>query len=96
MYALDNNTMYFVGKDWDPNAKESEVDYDDLIFYHCSGGNFGGLDEKENNKFKSFVNSLKGQFNQNKIIYSAYIIFFLITIVSILKKAKSFQNRKPL
>ena len=79
IYTLDNNTMYFVGRDWDPNAKESEIDNEDLIFYQCSGGYFGGVDETES-KFRSFINSFKNQFNQNEIIYSAYIIFFLITI----------------
>ena len=87
IYTLNNNTMYFVGRDWDPNAKESEVDYDDLIFYQCSGGYFGGVDETES-KFRSFINSFKNKFNQNEIIYSAYIIFFLITIASIFIRNK--------
>lgn len=88
MYALDNSTMYFVGRDWDPNAKESEIDYEDLIFYQCSGGYFGGVDETENSNFRSFINSFKNQFNQNKIIYSSYIIFVLLTILSIFIKNK--------
>ncbi len=87
IYTLDNNTMYFVGRDWDPNTKESEIDNEDLIFYQCSGGYFGGVDETES-KFISFINSFKNQFNQNKIIYSAYIIFFLITIASIFIRNK--------
>jgi len=88
IYTLDNNTMYFVGRDWDPNAKESEIDYEDLIFYQCSGGYFGGVDETENSNFRSFINSFKNQFNQNKIIYSSYIIFVLLTILSIFIKNK--------
>lgn len=86
LYILDNNTMYFVGRDWDPNTKESEIDYEDLIFYQCSGGYFGGVDETENSNFRSFINSFKNQFNQNKIIYSSYIIFVLLTILSIFIK----------
>lgn len=88
IYTLDNNTMYFVGRDWDPNAKESEIDYEDLIFHQCSGGYFGGVDETENSNFRSFINSFKNQFNQNKIIYSSYIIFVLLTILSIFIKNK--------
>lgn len=85
---LDKNTMYFVGRDWDPNAQETEIDNEDLIFYQCSGGYFGGVDEKENSYFRTFIKNFKTQFNQNKIIYSAYIFLFLITIVSIVLKNK--------
>ena len=88
IYNLNTNTMYFEGRDWDPNAQETEIDNEDLIFYQCSGGYFGGVDEKENSYFKTFIKNFKTQFNQNKIIYSAYIFLFLITIVSIVLKNK--------
>lgn len=88
IYNLNTNTMYFVGRDWDPNAQETEIDNEDLIFYQCSGGYFGGVDEKENSYFRTFIKNFKTQFNQNKIIYSAYIFLFLITIVSIVLKNK--------
>ena len=88
IYNLNTNTMYFEGRDWDPNAQETEIDNEDLIFYQCSGGYFGGVDEKENSYFRTFIKNFKTQFNQNKIIYSAYIFLFLITIVSIVLKNK--------
>lgn len=70
LYILDHNTMYFVGRDWDPNEKKSEIYYEDLIIYQCSGGYFGGVDETENNKFILFIKSFKNHFNQNNIIYN--------------------------
>ena len=85
LYILDHNTMYFVGRDWDPNAKDSEIDFEDLVFLDCSGWS---NDVEDNNNLKSFINNLKTQFNQNKIIYSAYGALFLAGIFYIYRKNK--------
>ncbi|WLD22612.1 hypothetical protein NU10_07640 [Flavobacterium dauae] len=82
LYILDNNTMYFVGRDWDPNAKESE--FDNLPFFTCTNG----YDYENTSDLDLFIKNFKEQFSQNKIIYIAYIIFFFITIVSIFLKNK--------
>lgn len=82
LYILDNTTMYFVGRDWDPNAKELE--FDDLPFFTCTSG----YDYEEISDFKLFTDTLKTQFSQNKIIYRAYVVLFLITIISIFLRNK--------
>ncbi|MBA5793687.1 hypothetical protein H1R17_12640 [Flavobacterium sp. xlx-214] len=82
LYILDNNTMYFVGRDWEPKSEESEID--SLPFLICTSG----YDHEEVSNFETFIKNFKQQFNQNKIIYSAYIFLFLLTIVSIILKNK--------
>lgn len=82
LYILDNNTMYFVGRDWEPKSEESEID--SLPFLICTSGN----DYEEVSNFEIFIKNVIQQFNQNKIIYNAYIFLFLLTIVSIILKNK--------
>lgn len=95
MYALDDNTMYFVGKDWQPSFNKDEHDdandvgLPDLPLHYLEdrlilAGDFN--EEKIN--VNSFNNNLKLKFNESKVIYSAYIILFFITIVSIFLKNK--------
>lgn len=62
LYILDHNTMYFVGRDWNPNAKESEIDYDNLVIPDCGAGYY----EEEISDFNLFTGNLKTQFNQKK------------------------------
>ena len=84
LYILDHNTMYFVGRDWKPPSPDDEKLEPMGMFYCTSGLSYS---ESEPN-FQQMWGNFKTQFNQNKIIYSAYIILFLITIVSIVLKNK--------
>lgn len=95
MYALDNNIIYFVGKDWQPslgkNKHEAANDegMPDLPLHYFEGWLIlDGDYNEENISANSFINNLKLQFKENKIIYSAYIIFILFTILSIFIKNK--------
>ena len=81
---LDKNTMYFVGRDWKPPSPDDEKLEPMGMFYCTSGLSYS---ESEPN-FQQMWGNFKTQFNQNKIIYSAYIFLFLITIVSIVLKNK--------
>ena len=85
LYILDHNTMYFVGRDWKP-IKEDDPK---IIPLECwtIWANDNIVNEEKTN-FKSFINSLKAQFNQNKIIYSGYLVFVIVTILSIFLKNK--------
>src|SRR5690606_37520666 len=78
MYILDNNTMYFVGKDWKPPSPDDEK-LEPLDMFYCTSGI---SDFELESNFQQIWDSLKTQFLQNKIIYSTYIIFVLLTIVS--------------
>lgn len=80
MYLLDNNTMYFVGKDWSP-IEESEIDFDNLVHFTCGSGYYNERDEQTFNIRKE-LNNLKFHFLQNKVIYSAYFLFFIFAVVS--------------
>ncbi len=84
LYILDHNTMYFVGRDWKPPSPDDEKLEPMGMFYCTSGLSYS---ESEPN-FQQMWGNFKTQFNQNKIIYSAYIFLFLITIVSIVLKNK--------
>ena len=84
LYILDNNTMYFVGKDWKPPSPDDE-NLEPLDMFYCTSGI--SYSEPESN-FSQIWDNLKIQFLQNKIIYSAYIVLFLITIISIVLKNK--------
>ena len=84
LYILDHNTMYFVGKDWKPPSPDDE-NLEPLDMIYCTSGI--SYSESETN-FQLIWGDLKTQFSQNKIIYSAYIILFFITIVSIFLKNK--------
>lgn len=84
IYTLDNNTMYFVGRDWKPPSPNDE-NLEPLDIFYCTSGI--SYSEPESN-FQQICDNLKTQFNQKKIIYSAYIFLFLITIVSIFLKNK--------
>ena len=84
LYILDNNTMYFVGRDWKPPSSDDEK-LEPLEMFYCTSGI--SYSEPESN-FSQIWDNLKIQFLQNKIIFSAYIILFLITIVSIDLKNK--------
>lgn len=78
MYILDHNTMYFVGKDWKPPSPDDEK-LEPLDMFYCTSGI---SDFELESNFQQIWDSLKTQFLQNKIIYSTYIIFVLLTIVS--------------
>ena len=84
LYILDNNTMYFVGRDWKPPSPDDEK-LEPLEMFYCTSGI--SYSEPEYN-FSQIWDNLKTQFSQNEIIYSAYIIFFLITIASIFIRHK--------
>lgn len=84
IYNLDTNTMYFVGRDWKPPSPNDE-NLEPLDIFYCTSGL--SYSESEPN-FQQMWGNFKTQFNQNKIIYSAYIFLFLITIVSIVLKNK--------
>lgn len=81
IYSLNNNTMYFIGRDWNPNQ-------DVLPFCGTIWENDIVDDREKTFDFIRTFKNIKTQFNQNKIIYSAYIFLFLITIVSIVLKNK--------
>lgn len=83
-YILDNNTMYFVERDWKPPSPNDEKLEPLDVFYCTSGISYS---EPESN-FQQVWSNLKTQFRENKIIYSSYIILFFITIVSIFLKNK--------
>lgn len=70
--------MYFVGKDWKPPSPDDEK-LEPLDMFYCTSGI---SDFELESNFQQIWDSLKTQFLQNKIIYSAYIIFVLLTIVS--------------
>src|SRR5690554_665635 len=80
LYILDHNTMYFAGRDWDPKAEESEIDFNDLVIFTCGSGYYNEVNEQTFNIRKE-LNNIKSQFSQNKIIYSAYFIFFTFAVV---------------
>lgn len=84
LYILDHNTMYFVGKDWKPPSPDDE-NLEPLDMIYCTSGI---NDFETESSFQQIRDNLKTQFLQNKIIYSAYIIFFLITIASIFIRNK--------
>lgn len=84
IYTLDNNTMYFVGRDWKPPSPNDEK-LEPLDMFYCTSGI--SYSEPESN-FQQVWSNLKTQFRENKIIYSSYIILFFITIVSIFLKNK--------
>lgn len=88
LYILDHNTMYFVGKDWKPPSPDDE-NLEPLDMIYCTSGI---NDFEPESSFQQFWDNLKNQFNQNKIIYSAYIIFILFTIVSIFLRNKKLPN----
>ncbi|SFN33634.1 hypothetical protein SAMN05421741_10439 [Paenimyroides ummariense] len=76
--------MYFVERDWKPPSPDDEK-LEPLEMFYCTSGI--SYSEPEYN-FSQIWDNLKTQFSQNKIIYNAYIIFFVITIVSIFLKNK--------
>lgn len=81
LYILDHNTMYFLGRDWNPKEEASDIS--------CGFGTFWENDNVKGEQkfsFKKELNNLKIQFQQNKIIYSSYILFFVIGIVYTFKK----------
>lgn len=93
MYLLDNNTMYFVGKDWVALNKNEFVEGD------CVGPPVVYLSEEEiaqinkvfearnkNSESEQILNNLKTKFLQNKIIYSAYFIFVFVALTYLIKR----------
>lgn len=82
LYILDNNTMYFLGRDY--KLVEISDDEEGLPspFIECGTIWANDIVNDEKTDIKSFINNLKIQFLQNKIIYSTYIIFVLLIIVS--------------
>ena len=83
MYLLDNNTMYFVGRDWKPPSPD-DLDIEDIIVMTC-GVPFTEEAEPKFN-LQQFVQNLKSQFLQNKIIYSAYFIFVFVALTYLIKR----------
>lgn len=84
LYILDNNTMYFVGRDWKPPSPDDE-NLEPLDMFYCTSGI--SYSEPESN-FSQIWNNLKRQFLQNKIIYGAYVVLFLIGIFFTYRKSK--------
>lgn len=84
LYILDNNTIYFVGKDWKPPSPDDE-NLEPLDMFYCTSGI--SYSEPESN-FSQIWNNLKRQFLQNKIIYGAYVVLFLIGIFFTYRKSK--------
>jgi len=91
MYILDHNTMYFVGRDWNPEVEIYDNDEGlpslPLDYFGCKLILAGDYNE-QNINLNSFINNLKTQFLQNKIIYSAYGVLFLVGIFYIYRKSK--------
>lgn len=82
LYILDNNTMYFLGRDYKPVEISDDEEGLPSPFIECGTIWANDIVNDEKTDIKSFINNLKTQFLQNKNIYSAYIIFVLLTIVS--------------
>ncbi len=85
-YTLDNNTMYFAGRDWKPPSPDDE-NLEPLGMFYCTSGR-SSYEPKFN--LQQFVQNLKKQFSQHKIIYSAYLFFVVIVGVSTIRK----RNKK--
>ena len=90
LYILDNNTMFFVGRD---------LPSEDIIDIDCEGPPVEYLSEERiakinkafeaNNKdlaSQQIFDNLKTQFLQNKIIYSAYFIFVFVALTYLIKR----------
>ena len=90
LYILDNNTMFFVGRD---------LLSGDIIDIDCEGPPVEYLSEERiakinkafeaNNKdlaSQQIFDNLKTQFLQNKIIYSAYFIFVFVALTYLIKR----------
>lgn len=80
LYILDHNTIYFAGRDWDPKAEKLKIDFDDLVIFTCGSGYYNEVNEQTFNIRKE-LNNIKSYFSQNKIIYSAYFLFFTFAVV---------------
>ncbi len=96
LYLLDNNTMYFVGKD---------LPSEDIIEIDCEGPPIEYISDEQIAKIKKVFDAnnkdsvsqnkydhLKKQFSQHKTIYSAYLFFVVIVGVSTIRK----RNKKHL
>src|SRR5690606_25991342 len=80
IWTIDNDTFILAGKDWSEYNFASDDDF--LI---CGGAYFTEEAEPKFN-LQQFVQNLKTQFLQNKIIYSAYFIFVFVALTYLIKK----------
>nr|WP_298005224.1 hypothetical protein [uncultured Flavobacterium sp.] len=92
MYILDHNTIYFVGRDWKPPSPDDEK-LEPLSMIYCTSVI---IDFESESNFHQIWGNLKTQFNQNKIIYSGYLVLVIVTILSIYIKKKKLQKFPPL
>lgn len=81
IWTIDNDTFILAGKDWSEYPIASADDF--LI---CGGAFF--TEEEPKSTFQQIWKNLKTQFSQNKIIYSAYIVFVLIVLVNFVQQRK--------
>ncbi|HLV46770.1 MAG TPA: hypothetical protein VKY32_06995 [Flavobacterium sp.] len=85
VYTLDNNTMYFVGRDWSPPSSD-DLDIEGIFVMTCGVPPTEKAEPKST--FPQIWENLKTQFSQNKIIYSAYIVFALIVLINFIQTKK--------
>lgn len=81
-YTLNDKTIYFVGRDWRPPSPDDEI-LEPLPMFYCSSG-ISDFEPKFN--LQQFVQNLKSQFLQSKIIYSAYFIFVFVALTYLIKR----------
>ena len=81
LYTLNDKTMYFI--DWNPVEDENVIPFDGTIW-----ANDLINDPEKMFDFKKVFNDIKNQFQQNKIIYSAYGILFLVGIFYTFRNSK--------
>ena len=80
IWTIDNDTFILAGKDWSEYNFASDDDF--LI---CGGAYFTEEAEPKFN-LQQFLQNLKTQFLQNKIIYSAYFIFVFVALTYLIKR----------
>src|SRR5690554_807471 len=83
IWTIDNNTILLTGKDWKPPSPD-DLDIEDIIAMTC-GVPFTEEAEPKFN-LQQFLQNLKTQFLQNKIIYSAYFIFVFVALTYLIKR----------
>jgi len=83
IWTIDNNTILLTGKDWKPSSPD-DLDIEDIIVMTC-GVPFTEEAEPKFN-LQQFLQNLKTQFLQNKIIYSAYFIFVFVALTYLIKR----------
>lgn len=87
-YTLDDNTMYFAGRDWKPPSPDDE-NLEPLGMFYCTSGR-SSYEPKFS--IQQALKTIKSQFSQHKTIYSAYLFFVVIVGASKIRK----RNKKHL